>query len=158
MATEIELICCAGGNPRLAEIAIEAGFRYGSQLPETVYFQEEETAEDESYRLFFADQDWENPRRDAYMELLDKYRPYMATVLDLEYWEQLDEVIDWAEEISGYVKVVIVIPKVKGIIAELPKTIGPTAVLLFRLTSFWTGRYICLAGRPMNRWQWPAGH
>ena len=73
-----KLIYCAGGNPRLAQIAVEHGFEYGARLPDSTY-----------YPMYFADQDWKNPDREKYMKALSEHKPYMATVLDLEQHEQL---------------------------------------------------------------------
>lgn len=115
----MEIIYCGGGNPAFASIAIEAGFRYGSRLPETVYGP-----------LYFADQDWCNPDRVAYMAALAKHRPYMASVLDLEQPAQLNEVLDWAEDAAQYVEVVMIIPKYTRAIESLPRTIGGKAVRL----------------------------
>jgi len=113
------LIYCAGGNKRFAQIAIEAGFRYGSQLPATVY-----------HPVFFADQDWQNPNRAQYMAALEEHRPVLATVLDLEEATQLPEVLSWAEEAAQYVERVVIIPKAHGIIAELPRRIGGADIIL----------------------------
>jgi hypothetical protein len=43
----MEIIFCAGGNRRFAEIAKNAGFLLGAQLPDTIYFP-----------IQFADQNW----------------------------------------------------------------------------------------------------
>ena len=115
----IDLIYCAGGNRRFAEIAIAAGFLYGSQLPETVY-----------YPIHFADQDWKKPDRAAYMAALATHKPQIATVLDLERREQLPDVLAWAEEAAAHVETVIIIPKVSGIIDEIPHRIGGAGVRL----------------------------
>ena len=77
----MELIYCAAGNRRFAEIATSHGFRYGAQLPGTVYT--------DVAPLYFADQDWKEPNRDKYMSALAQHRPHMATVLDWEREEQL---------------------------------------------------------------------
>ena len=82
------LIFCGGSNKTFAEIATSKGFMYGSQLPRTIYKP-----------LFFADQDWKNPNREAYMKAVKKHNPYMATVIDWEFEYQRDEVMDWAHEI-----------------------------------------------------------
>lgn len=115
----MRLIFCAGKNPRFAQIAIEAGFLYGAQLPCSVYGP-----------VFFADQDWKSPDRTAYMAALAKHRPTMATVLDWEQQEQLPEVLSWAEEAAQYVEEVLVIPKVVGGIRQLPKTINGKRIVL----------------------------
>lgn len=126
------LIYCAGGNQRFAQIAIDAGFRYGSQLPETVY-----------YPLHFADQDWKRPNRAAYMAGLEQHRPTMATVLDWEHIEQLSEVLDWAEEAAQYVEQVLIIPKAHGGIDKLPRRIGGADVILgYSVPTKFGGTYV----------------
>lgn len=115
----LEVIYCADGHRRFAEVAIDAGMLYGAQLPGTVY-----------YAPYFADQDFKNPNRAAYMEALVDHRPHMATVLDWERWDQLDEVLAWAEEAAQHVEVVIIVPKVHGGIAYLPTTIAGKPVRL----------------------------
>jgi hypothetical protein len=115
----IEIIYCANGNRRFAQIAIEAGMTYGAQLPGTVYFPPE-----------FADQDWKKPNRTAYMAALAQHRPRMATVIDWEHDEQLPEVLEWAEEAAQYVETVILIPKVLGGIPRLPRRINGASVRL----------------------------
>jgi hypothetical protein len=116
----IEVIYCANGNKRFAQIAIDAGFEYGAQLPGTVY-----------HPIMFADQNWKNPNRERYMIALAKHQPRMATVLDLETSEQLGEVLAWAEEAAQHViETVIIIPKAFGIIEQLPRTIGGRQVRL----------------------------
>lgn len=119
MATIPELIYCANGNGRFAQIAIDAGFTYGAQLPGTVYHPPE-----------FADQDWGHPNRAAYMQALAEHRPRIASVLDWEREEQLLEVLAWAEEAAAFVETVIIIPKVFGGIGRLPRTIGGARVRL----------------------------
>lgn len=115
----IELVYCADGNRRLAQIAIDAGFLYGAQLPRTVY-----------HSVWFADQDWKKPNRDRYMTALAQHRPHMATVLDWERQEQLPEVLAWAEDAAQYVEVVMIIPKVFSGISQLPRTVGGKPVRL----------------------------
>jgi hypothetical protein len=115
----VELIYCGGGNRRFAQIAIDHGYLYGSQLPETVYFP-----------LHFADQDFKRPNRVAYMAALAKHRPHMASVLDLEHESQLGEVLSWAEDAAAFVSVVMIVPKVFGIIPSIPRRIGGAEVRL----------------------------
>jgi hypothetical protein len=114
-----EIIYCADGNARFAEIAIEAGFTYGAQLPRTVYFDPA-----------FVDQKWRNPNRAKYMAALAQYRPRIATVLDWERQGQLSEVLEWAEEAAQFTETVVIIPKVWGGIARLPRQIGGKPVRL----------------------------
>lgn len=115
----IDLIYCASGNARFAQIAIDAGFHYGAQLPHTIY-----------HEPFFVDQDWRKPNREKYMAALQQYRPDLATVLDLEHVDQLSEVLEWAHEAAQYVKTVIIIPKAIDSIEMLPRTIDGAEVRL----------------------------
>jgi hypothetical protein len=115
-----KLIYCAGGNKKFAEIAIHSGYLYGSRLPkEKLYFP-----------IYFADQNWKKPDRGGYMEALDKHRPHIATVLDLEKINQIKEVLSWADEASQFCKEVIVIPKIKGVIKQIPHRINGKKVVL----------------------------
>lgn len=115
-----ELIYCADGNKRFAQIAIDAGFLYGARLPHRGLH----------HPIHFADQDWKKPDRERYMSALAEHRPVMATVMDWEQEEQLAEVLDWAEEAAQYVERVLLIPKVIGGIEKLPRRIGGADVVL----------------------------
>lgn len=115
-----ELIYCAAGNRRFAEIAIRHGMTYGAQLPNTTYFPAD-----------FVDQNWKNPQRNKYMEALKTERPRLATVLDLEHENQFDEVIAWTHEAAQYVtEAILIIPKVRGIVPRIPEKIGGKRVRL----------------------------
>ena len=116
------LIYCAAGNARFTQIAVDAGWLYGAQLPGTVYT--------DVAPLYFVDQNWKHPNREKYMQLLQQHRPDQATVLDLEREEQLPEVLSWAEEAAQFVQRVVIIPKAFGIIARIPASIGGVAVVL----------------------------
>ena len=115
----IDLIYCAAGNSRFAQIAIDAGFLYGAQLPSTVYFPP-----------YFADQNWKNPNLDRYVAAIEQHRPVMASVLDWERAEQLPEVIAWAEMIAPFVQIIMIIPKVIGGVHQIPLSIGGNPVRL----------------------------
>lgn len=118
-----QLIFCAAGNKYYAEIALRYGFKYGARLitPRTSVY----------YPPYFTDQKWDTPNRSAYMKALDKHRPALASVLDLEREDQFDEVLSWANEAAQYVsEAVIIIPKYNGAIARLPRTIQGTPVRL----------------------------
>lgn len=114
------LICCTGDNYKFTNILKEfPEYKYGSQLPLTTYA-----------KLFFADQNWKDPRRSEYMTLVAIYRPTFATVLDLEREDQYSEVMSWATEISSFIEKIIIIPKVNGIISKLPRYINGKEVVL----------------------------
>lgn len=115
-----ETIYCADGNKRFASIAIEAGFTYGAQLPNTIYFTPE-----------FTDQRWKEPDLEKYVEAVAIHRPRLATVLDWERWGQLGEIIQWGHEIAPHVQeAIIIIPKVRKGIEYLPRTIRGVPVRL----------------------------
>lgn len=118
-ASVIDLVYCAAGNRRFAQIAIDAGFLYGAQLPNTIY-----------HAPYFVDQDWEHPNRERYMQALAQHRPHLASVLDWERPEQLPEVLAWAEDAAQFAGEVIVIPKVQGGVRLLPRVIGGRSVRL----------------------------
>jgi hypothetical protein len=119
MENEIKLIFCGGGNRKATRIAQNIGLLLGAQLPDTVYEP-----------IYFADQDWKNPKRELYTEYIKKYIPNIATVLDLEHPNQLNEVMDWANELSNYVENIIIIPKYSGAISELPYHINNKEIIL----------------------------
>jgi hypothetical protein len=119
MTNNIDLIYCASGNKRFAQIAVDTGFLYGAQLPGHV-----------SQPLYFADQNWKRPNRTKYMNALAKHRPHIATVTDIERSNQLTSILDEAEEASQYVEIIILIPKINGIIKQLPRTINGKEIRL----------------------------
>jgi hypothetical protein len=114
------LIYCADGNRRFAQTAIDAGFMYGSRLP----------AKSLHFPIWFADQDWKHPDRRLYMQCLSEHNPHMATVLDWEREEQLEEVIEWATEAAQYVEVIVIVPKVHHKVSLLPTSIAGKEVRL----------------------------
>jgi len=79
---QVDLIYCAAGNRRFADIARSYGFLYGAQLPGTVYGS-----------MYFADQNWKNPVLGRYLAEIKQHRPYMASVLDWERRGQLPEIM-----------------------------------------------------------------
>lgn len=115
----MELIYCADGNERYAQIAVDHGFRYGARLPNTIYLSP-----------YFVDQDWKAPDFARYMIALSRWRPYMASVLDWERPEQLPEVLKWAGWAAQYVSVVMIVPKVIGGISLLPTEIEEKPIRL----------------------------
>lgn len=116
----IDLIVCTGGNRKYWEVVSSAGLKNGAQLPDTVYGE-----------LFFADQNYHRPNRQAYMTALEKHRPNVATVLDWERMEQFEEVLEWANQAAQMVKdVVVIIPKVLGGVDLVPEYVGVKPVRL----------------------------
>lgn len=113
------LIMCAGKNKRYAESALKYGWLYGAQLPCTIYAP-----------VWFVDQNWRKPDREKYMQALAKHKPTMATVIDLERYDQFEEVMDWAEEASRYAKYIVIIPKIFSIIDDIPERINTSKIIV----------------------------
>jgi hypothetical protein len=115
----IDLIYCADGNERYAKIAIDAGFLYGAQVPNKVYFSP-----------YFCDQDFKNPNLKKYLAALAEHKPTIASVLDWAKESQLSEVIMWAEEVALFADTIVIIPKVIGGVERIPAVIGGKPVRL----------------------------
>jgi hypothetical protein len=131
----MRLIFCLGANRRFSSLARRAGWWPGARLPATLY--------PAHFPLAFADQNWSayqralerspgaaHSRRTAYMRALKAARPAMASVLDWERAEQLEEVLSWATEAAEYVQTVMLIPKVVGGVKCLPEQINGHRVVL----------------------------
>lgn len=114
-----DLIYCADGNPAFAQAAIEAGWLYGAKIPSTIY-----------HPIYFADQDWKKPNEEKYIKALELHRPRVCTVLDWEHPEQFGEVMRWAERASKYCQKVIIIPKVPGLVEEIPQMICGKEIII----------------------------
>jgi GNAT superfamily N-acetyltransferase len=89
------------------------------------------------------------------MTALSLHKPALASVLDLERPEQLDEVLSLAAEAAQHAtEAVIIIPKVVGIIASLPRVIGGLPVRLgYSVPTRFAGTTVPLtefAGWPMH--------
>lgn len=124
------LIYCAARQKRFAQIAMDAGYEYGAQLPGYVYFRPYFV--DQKYREFNEAQSEERQRLyRAYRDAIAEHLPALATVPDLEDEDKLSEVLEWAEDIAQDVsEAVIIVPKVHGIISRLPRAIGGRQVRL----------------------------
>ena len=114
------LIYCAGKNKRLDTIAMDAGLKLGIQLPSTVIH----------FWPFFVDQNWKKPNRTKYIQSVQSIKPTMATVIDIESPTQFNEALSWAEEIASSVEYIIMIPKISGIIQDIPYSIHGAQVIL----------------------------
>jgi len=116
-----ELIYCAARQRAFAEIAIAHGYTYGAQLPSRVYYPPQ-----------FVDQNPNTPPPfDLYMQALEQHRPRMASVMDWFTVEQLPDVLRWAEAAAQFVtETIIIVPKMFGGIARLPRTINGREVRL----------------------------
>lgn len=64
------------------------------------------------------------------MQRLSVLRPSLATVLDWERYDQMEDVFEWAEEAAAHVETVIIIPKVFHTVPMIPTHIGGRPVRL----------------------------
>lgn len=136
--SDIDVVFCSDYARQYAGVAETWGIKLGTRLP-----RGSNTVTKRGYPLYFADQEWKEPDRAAYMAALALHRPHSATVLDLEKPEQLSEVLDWAHEAAQYARRIIIIPKAHHIIDQLPHTVGGAEVVLgysVRLLPFCGGR------------------
>ena len=108
----IELIFCGGGNRRYGEIALKYGFKYGSRYNCLPYFD-----------LYFADVDPKDYDEKKYLEFIYKYKPKMASVIDITDNDTYNSSMKAAELISDVVDIIIFIPKTYCF-NDLPKKLG----------------------------------
>lgn len=118
---KVKLIYCGVGNEKLDSLAVNVGIHYGMQFP---------ASKKPPFPIYFSDQNWKKPDKDKYIDWVAEYQPKIATVLDVEASNQLDEAISWGELISPYVEEIVLIPKVNGIIEEIPRRINEKKVVL----------------------------
>ena len=121
MATKPELIYCANGNGRFAQIAVDNGFTYGAQMPGKAYLPP----------VFVDLHPTHPPKQWRYIDCLRKWRPRFASVHDWHSGRDLMEVMLRAEEIAEQVsEAVLIIPKVPGTIKHIPRHINGKMVIL----------------------------
>ena len=118
----IDLVYCASGNRALAQQAIESGWLYGSQ-PHTIYFP-----------IQFSDLDFkkmDSPKYlDKYKEFIAKERPKLAVVPDIFNRDDLPNAIEFAHRITKFVQTIIIVPKISGIIQDIPAEIDNVTIRL----------------------------
>lgn len=120
MQRKIDLIYCGIGNKKLDQFAVQVGLLYGARLP----------IRELPYPIYFVDQDWKNPNLEKYKADIVKKKPSVCTVVDWEREEQEEEVFQWLDELTPLVEKIIVIPKLLGIIENIPKVYGDTEIIL----------------------------
>jgi hypothetical protein len=136
-----DLVYVMDGNPRLARIAVEAGFLYGVRGTQAPYFPPR-----------FLDLDWRRPDFPAHLERCRRHRPRYAVAGDAEDEAQLAGVLDQAAALREYAERVIVVPKAPGLVARVPEdyVVGLSVPTRFGATQapFWEylGRRVHLLG------------
>ena len=96
--------CGAGGRSKHDINAIDAGWRPGLRSTYSAT---------PKIHIAMIDNDWKNYDYQKHLELIQKQKPLIATVQDIESLEQLPLALKQAREIAKYCGRVIVIPKVK---------------------------------------------
>ena len=110
----MDLIYCAGGNPRLTRIAYEAGWLLGMcsgrstiDLPQA-----------------FIDVDYKRPDFERHLEVVARYRPKYATVPDLSEEStsiaDIERAMTQAERLQAYCEIPLIVPKLSAQIDLLP--------------------------------------
>lgn len=112
--SKFDLIYCAGGNPRLSQIAYEEGWKLGYRSDKTIG----------NFPTAFIDIDYKRPNFEKHLEVVKEHHPHYATVPDLSDLcvdqQDIDRALDQYELIALYCDVSLIIPKLSGQIALLP--------------------------------------
>jgi hypothetical protein len=116
----IDLIYCANGNKRYAEIAKENKWLYGTQATKTFYLSPDFTDFDPK----------KPPTLKQYLDVIAREKPRFATVLDWDKNVGFNKVMEWAESIAPFVETVIIIPKIVNTVHMIPNNIGGKHVRL----------------------------
>jgi hypothetical protein len=118
----LDLIYCAGGNPRLTEIAFSAGWKLGCRSDKWHY----------SYKLDFIDINYKSKNPDKSFEKhltrVAKERPKYATIPDLSDKEinetDIIRALGQAERLKNFCETVLVVPKLSGHVELLPSNLA----------------------------------
>ena len=131
----IDLIYCAGGNKRFAQIAIEYGFLYGSRSDDRPYFP-----------VDFVDINYKQGRVawPNHLAFVREHQPKYAVAPDLMAIEDLRDVLTEAERLAAWAQNVIIVPKVHGIMVSIPSefAIGYSVPTSYGGTELWIGEFV----------------
>lgn len=107
----MDVIFCAGGNRRFAEIAISEGMKYGTRHDYKPYWPP-----------FFVDINWESYDWNDYLSKIARWQPTMAMVPDYEHPEQQGSMRARAAQLVALgVERVMVCPKFVGAALDIPE-------------------------------------
>ena len=104
------LYFCAGRNRRYAQIALDCGFAYGCRSDYRPVFP-----------VAFADLDWKRPDEDRHLGFVREHRPALAVAPDVLTADALLPTLRYAERLAAHAGRVVVVPKVAGLVAGLPR-------------------------------------
>jgi len=130
MDTTIQLIYCDGKSRWRNTIAAQQQYLAGTRHGDTVYRQP----------LYFIDQNWKKPNFISYAKFIEKYKPTMASVIDITDNATLLESLAWAEAIAPFVDYIILIPKISVYIPA--QLYGKEVVLGYSVPTKYGGTYI----------------
>lgn len=113
----IDLIFCAGGNPRLMDIAMEEGWLPGARSDAWARVP-----------LQFVDIDYKKPNWQKHLERVKRECPKYASTTDLSEKEvseaDIARAIEQAEQLAPYCEIPLIIPKLPGQIEQIPDSIA----------------------------------
>lgn len=113
----IDLIFCAGGNPRLMDSAISIGWLPGARSDHWSHVP-----------IRFVDIDYKRPQWEKHLARVMKEQPKYATVPDLreDCFDAADiaRAIRQAEELANWCEIPLIVPKLSGQIALIPEQIA----------------------------------
>jgi len=109
----MDIIYCAGGNQKLANIAIEEGFLYGSRSDDIR----------DIHCNGLIDINWKKYNWQKHLDRVKNHHPKYAVVPDIMNLEMLESTLNKADEIQSFCSKVIIVPKIDGIIMTIPSKI-----------------------------------
>jgi len=108
--TQPDIIYCAGGNRRIAEIARAAGMLYGTRHDDTPAF-----------KPYMVDINWKRYDWNDYLSKIEAWKPVMAMVPDYETPEHRGRMVRMAcQLVERGVERVMVCPKFHGAVEHIP--------------------------------------
>lgn len=106
------MIFCRGGNPRVAKMAIDLGFKYGTRSDDQV---------GKGLRCDgLIDINWKKYDWDKHKELVQNHRPMLACVPDVTEKQMLKRILAMMCELEEFCDKVVVIPKLHKLIPKIP--------------------------------------
>lgn len=106
----MDIIYCAGGNKRLAKIAIEEGFMYGSRSDDIRDFRCDGLID-----INWKGYDWKD-----HVNKVAQHKPKYAVVPDILRKKNVEKTLLYADELTKYCENIIIVPKVHNIIDLIP--------------------------------------
>lgn len=108
----MDVIYCAGGGKVLAEIALAEGFLYGARSDDI---------RPEPRCNGLIDINWKEYDWVEHVKAVKQHKPKYAVVPDITRIVDYNLAIEYAEEMEDYCGYVIIVPKIPGIIKNIPQ-------------------------------------